>query len=125
MTREQKHQMFDMRLDGYTYERIGERFGISRQRVSQILSGKSTRGNCGARKQKRLDAYVFPNIAVWINENNYTASQFSEEASIDKKSFSGYMRGQHEPTLSAIKAIINLTGLPFEVAFERKVEDNE
>ena len=122
MTREQKHQMLDMKLDGHTYEQIGERFGISKQRVCQILSGESGRGKGSKNKQKRLDTYVFPSIAVWMNENNYTASRFSEEISVDKQSFSKYMKGEHEMPLSVIEAIINLTGLPFEVAFERKAE---
>ena len=123
MTRAQNHQMLDMRLDGYTYERIGELFGVSKQRVCQILSGQDACGRRGINKQNRLDNYVFPNIAIWMNEHNYSARRFSKEISVNDNSFSKYMRGENEPTLSVIKAIIEFTGMTFEEAFMQKSQE--
>ena len=38
MTKEQKVEAYSMYLDECTYQEIGEKFGISRQRVHQLLS---------------------------------------------------------------------------------------
>lgn len=38
MTKEQKVEAYSMYLDGCTYQEIGDKFGISRQRVHQLLS---------------------------------------------------------------------------------------
>lgn len=122
MTREQKHQMLDMRLDGYTYERIGERFGVSRQRIQQILSGEGSGKRNATSKQNRLERYVFPNIAVWMNEHDYTLTMMAEEIGILPTTLSKQLLGNSEPPLKTVRKIIEITGLSFEVAFERKAE---
>lgn len=38
MTREEKIDAFAMRLDGFTYEEIGQKYGMSRERVRQIFA---------------------------------------------------------------------------------------
>ena len=40
MTKEQKVEAYSMYLDGCTYQEIGDKFGISRQRVHQLLDFK-------------------------------------------------------------------------------------
>lgn len=122
MTREQKHQMLDMRLDGYSFEYIGERFGISRQRAQQIPSGKGSGKRNAVSKQNRLDRYIFPKIAIWMNEHDYTLTMMAEEIGIDPTTLSKQLLGNAEPPLKTVRKIIEITGLPFEVAFERKVE---
>lgn len=37
MTREQKIEAFTMRIDGYSFNQIAEKFGVSRQAIQQIL----------------------------------------------------------------------------------------
>ena len=37
MTRQQKIEAFTMRIDGYSFNQIAEKFGVSRQAVQQIL----------------------------------------------------------------------------------------
>ena len=122
MTREQKHQMLDMRLDGYSFEYIGERFGVSRQRVQQILSGKGSGKRNAVSKQNRLDRYIFPKIAIWMNETDYTLTMMAEEIGVFPTTLSKQLLGDSEPPLKTVRKIIEITGLPFEVAFERKVE---
>lgn len=56
MTKEQKVEMFSMRLDGATYEEIAEKFGISKQRVNQIIH-KEPKNRC-------IEKNVF--IAGWL-----------------------------------------------------------
>ena len=122
MTREQKHQMLDMRLDGYSFEYIGERFGVSRQRAQQILSGKGSGKRNATSKQNRLERYAFPNIAIWMNEHDYTLTMMAEEIGIFPTTLSKQLLGNVEPPLKTVRKIIEITGLPFEEAFERKVE---
>lgn len=122
MTREQKHQMLDMRLDGYSFEYIGERFGVSRQRAQQILSGKGSGKRNATSKQNRLGRYIFPKIAIWMNEHDYTLAMMAEEIGVRPTTLSKQLLGNVEPPLKTVRKIIEITGLPFEVAFERKVE---
>ena len=122
MTREQKHQMLDMRLDGYSFEYIGECFGVSRQRVCQILSGKDSPRRNAISKQNRLIRYEFPNIAIWMNENDCSLAMLAEKTHITAATLSKQLLGHSEPTLKTVREIIEIIGLPFEVAFERKTE---
>lgn len=123
MTREQKHQMLDMRLDGYSFEDIGERFGVSKQRIQQILSGKDSGKRNATSKQNRLDRYIFPKIAIWMNEHDYTLVMMAEEIGVSPTTLSGQLLGKNEPPLKTVRKIIEITGMPFEVAFERRVEN--
>ena len=122
MTREQKHQMLEMRLNGYSFKYIGERFGVSRQRVQQILSGKGSGKRNATSKQNRLDRYIFPKIAIWMNENNYSLTMLAEETHINVTTLSKQMLGHCDPGIKTVRKILEITGLPFEVAFERKAE---
>ena len=44
MTREEKIKVFEMRLDGYTLQRIANDMGVTRQRIYQILYERPRRG---------------------------------------------------------------------------------
>lgn len=37
MNREDKIEVFKMRLDGFTYQEIAEKFGVSKQYINQML----------------------------------------------------------------------------------------
>ena len=43
LTKEEKLEAFAMLLDGHTLQTVGERFGISKQGVQQILTVKNIR----------------------------------------------------------------------------------
>jgi len=112
--------MLDMKLDGYSFEYIGERFGVSRQRVQQILSGRGSGKRNAASKQNRLSRYIFPQIAIWMNEHDYTLTMMAEEIGVLPTTLSKQLLGHCDPPLKTVRKIIEITGLPFEAAFERR-----
>ncbi len=68
---------------------------------------------------------VFPNIARWMAENRITGKTLADEFGYDPTTICAYLTGNRDPSYIFILSVLKLTGLPFEVAFERKVEDNE
>lgn len=75
-------------------------------------------------KQNRIDRYVFPNIAIWINDNNMTVRSLAEEIGMHPNTICSYLLGKSEPSFFFITQILKVTGMPFEVAFERKAENH-
>ena len=68
MTREQKIEMFTMRIDGMTLEEIGERFGLTRERVRQILTRTATGQR--SRVSNMVSICVFPYLVnIWQRTN--------------------------------------------------------
>lgn len=72
------------------------------------------------RKRNRIDRYVFPNIAIWINDNNMTVHSLAENIGMCQNTICGYLLGKAEPSYYFIAQILKVTGMPFEVAFERR-----
>lgn len=66
--------MYEMYLDGYSYEKIGKKFGISRERVRQILKKKSTPDEYEAIRQRilsrRVNTWQVKEIANLIQAGN-------------------------------------------------------
>lgn len=53
MTRDQIIDMFTMRLDGHTPKEVGDKYGITKERVQQILAESSRR------RQARLTGMTY------------------------------------------------------------------
>ena len=62
MTREEKIKVFEMRLDGYTLQRIANDMGVTRQRIYQILYERPRRGFKS----------IYPLLNGWMNDNKET-----------------------------------------------------
>lgn len=110
-----KTEILKLRSEGLSLAKIGDRYGISRQRVYNILYP-------GIRQEKRRDAYIFPNIAQWMNDNGESLTSLSKTTGYDISSVGSYLRGVTAPHYNFILAILQLTGMTFEEAFKRKEE---
>lgn len=66
--------MYEMYLDGHSYEKIGKKFGISRERVRQILKKKSTPDEYELIRQRilsrRVNTWQVKEIANLIEAGN-------------------------------------------------------
>lgn len=114
MTREEKIDAFTMRLDGYTLEEIGEKYGVTRERIRQIF------GNVVNESGISRKNYIYPNIADWMIENGITQTKLCKKLGITQNAVSQYLTGKHSPTFEFINLILELTKMPYEVAFSKK-----
>lgn len=69
MTREEKIDMFCMRMDGYTLQEIGNQYGITREYVRQIL-------DVGKRKDI-FQKIVYPGLKQYLVENKMSVRKLS------------------------------------------------
>jgi len=88
MTREEKIEAFTMLQDGYTYDQIGKRFGISKQRAHQIL-------HAGPRARKWK--WVYPNLKKWITANERTVESIALETGICIGTIVNLLNGKGTP----------------------------
>ena len=68
-------EMAQMRLDGYTFQEIADKFKVSKQRVQQTLSIIS--GSRGSIKNGIDIKTIYPNLAKWMYDNNVTKIKLS------------------------------------------------
>ena len=66
MTSEQKAEAYLMLLNGASYEEAAQKFGVTKQRLHQLLPGV---GN----GTKQSNAWIYPNIKRWMKDNGCLA----------------------------------------------------
>lgn len=120
MTNEQIFEAQKMREEGATLQEIGDKFGVSKQRISQIVQ----RGMyCKKSRYHHSNACIYPNIAHWRKQNRYTMKQFSELSGIKITTLSNLLRGECSTSKKIIDQLLSATGLTYEEAF--KTEESE
>ena len=110
MTKEEKIDMFAMRSNGCTLQQVADKYGITRERVRQILFAYTA-----PRKEK---VYAYPNISHWMEANGVTLSQLADNCKLSYNTVRGYLNGAREPNFIFVQYILKETGMPFEVAFQ-------
>ena len=112
-----KEQMEEMYRKGKNYNQIGKEFGISRQRVYQIIGGSYRNGYRG----------INPESCVYAGLRNYLIANKMSISSFTRKVYGSYLpryRDQMGKTLkgkdvpkSVIDKILSVTSLTYEQAF--------
>ena len=115
ITPPQKAEMAAMRKQGMTYREIAQHFSVTENRVWQILTRRTTRT-----ERHRIDCYIFPNIAKWMNNTGTSLYRLADLTGYNATTISGYLRGLHDAPLTFIKALLEVSGMTFEEAFETK-----
>jgi len=115
ITPPQKAEMAAMRKQGMTYREIAQHFSVTENRVWQILTRRTT-----ITERHRIDCYIFPNIAKWMNTTNTSLHLLADLTGYNATTISGYLRGLHDAPLTFIKAFLEVSGMTFEEAFETK-----
>lgn len=118
MTREDRIRIFELRLDGMTLEEIGKEYGISRERVRQILE-EVTHGYDRKARCSYMRRCIYPGLKNWLLENRMTASELNKELAFAGKPtlFYNRMTGVTKFNIDEIKTILAYTGMTFEEAF--------
>ena len=114
MTREEKIDAFTMRLDGYTLQEIGDKYGLTRERIRKMFASITTESGISRKN------YIYPNISDWMIDNNVSQYDLCKKLGCQQATISYYLTGKREPTFSFINLILELTKMPYEVAFSKE-----
>lgn len=118
-----KRQMETLFENGMTYEEIGKNFGISRQRVFQIIGGKTKYQV----KPFTTETCIYSGLRKWLNEHKIGTTELTRKiyrnySSSNRESVKKMLNGKLKITKTHIDKILEITGLTYEKAFEMGVE---
>lgn len=110
------------RAQGMTYRQIGEKHGISRSRVYQIIGGDTDKRESCFRGITEKDC-IYPNLRKWMNDNKISKIEltrriFGEGHTELQCRLSEWLRGKCYPTKKNIDRFIKVTGLTYEELFK-------
>lgn len=117
MTREEKIEAFTMRLDGCTYQEIADKFGVTRQRVEQIVGKKIRKPRTGLREK----GFLYPNLIEWMYKKEITITKLTELIGLSNyQVVTARLRGEKEFHIDEIDKILAASGMSYEFMFQRK-----
>lgn len=111
--------MINDRNAGMTYEQIGAKYGISRQRVGQLI-GKS---NKYCFRVIKRNGCKFVNLRDWMNENYISRNELARMMGFcptgeTMSRIRSYLTGASDPPKVYIDKMIEATGMDYETLFE-------
>ena len=124
MTKEQKLEMFSMRLDGATFQEIGDKFGLTRQRVEQILKFGETRSH----RSKVSEKCIYKGLSDYIDKENITLNELTKMIGMKCKTTelaNKRITGVRQFKINEIRKILERTGMTFEECFSLKESEGE
>lgn len=114
MTREEKIQAFAMRLDGATYQEIGNKFGVSRQRIEQVINKKLQKPS----KRFIGKGFLYPNLIKWMIENEMSIHDLTETLGLNRSAtLTLKLKGKSEFKKREIDIILAKTNMKYEECF--------
>ena len=119
MNRDDKIEVFKMRLDGFTYQEIAEKFGVSKQYINQMLQNVISE-----RRNKAVNKIVYPNIANWLKNNECSISEFAIRVRIRRSILYNKLYGRNKFNSDEIKIILDVTGMKFEECLKMKESED-
>ena len=117
MTKEEKIDAFTMRLNGYTLQEIGDKYGLTRERIRQMFAAVTTESGISRKN------YIYPNISDWMIDNNVNQHDLCKKLGCSQSVISYYLTARKPPSFAFINIMLELTKMPYEVAFSKKRVD--
>ena len=120
-----KAQMIEMHEKGMNYTDIGKVFGLSRQRVYQLIGG----GYKSHFQSIKSENCIYEEIRQFLIVNKMSIAEFSRKIYEDnhpvhKSTISNVLKGS-DVHKSIIDRILDITGLTYEQAFKRSDNNGE
>ena len=117
-----KKQMTRLYKGGMSYKQIAEKFGLSYQRVQQILGGSKENLFRGFTKER----CIYSGLRKWLNDNKVSICEltrrlYGNNCSGNINRTRGMIKGKPELTKTYIDKLLKITGLTYE---ELVGEDN-
>ena len=119
MNRDDKIEVFKMRLDGFSYQEIAEKFGVSKQYINQMLQNVISE-----RRNKAVNKIVYPNIANWLKGNDCSISEFAIRVGMKRPTLDSKLYGRNKFNSDEIKRILDVTGMKFEECLKMKESED-
>ena len=114
--------LIDMAVtQGYTLQKMGDHFGVSREYIRQLLyilgirKGKNTNGGeYDINTRSAIVERKLKNLYRWIIENDMLIGEFATKSGISPTRISGILTGKKIPNYDDLSKIKIITGLSFE-----------
>lgn len=106
---------------GFNYEEIGRKYGVSKQRVHQLISTTDTRYFRYITKEK----CIYESIRKWMNENKVSIGELTRRiyGNKDPSNFTrtrDRLNGKIELSKTYIDKLLSTTNLTYEEAFKKE-----
>lgn len=116
LTKEDKIQMFVMKLDGASFSDIGREYNISREYVRQIF--REILDTASSRSLRYNKECIYPGIKDWLEQNDVSAFQLSKMMGMrSPTNLYDLLTGKHTPRKDMIDRLLIATGMTYEQAF--------
>ena len=115
---QRKKDMRKLRESGVTYAEIANKYGISKQRVYQLIGGKDEK----LFKPITTERCVYGGLRKWMNDNKVCVSELTRKiygnyAPNSYERVKERLNGKCQFTKTYIDKILEITGLTYEEAF--------
>ena len=115
-----------LRQQGLTYQQIAQHFGVSKQRIAQVLSRSAGR----LPKSLRPEECIYPGLRIWMNHNAVSRSELARRMGYapDPGNYvhvSDMLRGKIHLRKTDIDKLILTTALPYEILFGKPTATQE
>lgn len=106
MTREEKIEVFTMKLDGMSYEEIANKKGVSKQYIHQTLVDVLKKKN-----RKSAKVYEYPVLNNWLIENGMSVKTLAENIGVHKVTLYNKLSCKSKFSVEELEKISDITGL--------------
>ena len=115
---ERQREAVMMRLDGYTYEEIGNRLGVTKQWAEQLCKNAIQGKSCAGMKIRR--PCVYPKIAEYMERNRCSYTDIARTCGATYQTVKTFLSGKTKDIrLSTALKIAAMLGMTVEEAFVR------
>lgn len=113
-------KMREMHESGMTYQAIADEFGITQQRVHQIIGGR----NVALFNYVTKDRCIFEGLRNWMNKNEVCVAELTRRIyhnglPANRERVREKLMG-NKATIEFVDRILDITGLTYEEAFKRE-----
>ena len=118
MTNKDRADAYLMRLEGASLQEVADRFGVSKQCISQMLPTQER----SYQKPRDVKMCVYPAIREFMDRNRCTYSRLAAMTGIGKNKLRRGLIGETEMTMSTINKILDVIEIPYEDAFRKEAK---
>ena len=113
MTIDDRVEAYRMRLEGYSLQEVADRFGVSRQFLSQILPSSQRAFSKGRNANK----CIYPAIKKYMEKNRYSYTRLAIICGMSQQTLYRGLTGKNEFMKKNIDMLLDTLQMTYEEAF--------